>query len=420
MLKKHSQKLRFSRFVVVFFSILLLFFIGIRLVNLPDVINFGADAGRDFLVVWNIYTTKHLALIGPPSEYTINGREFFFGPAPYYIILPALLIGNWDPIFVSYLLIVINLSVLAISLVILNKYIKEKSILYFFAIFCTFTPSFVTYAQSYWNPHFMLPTATLLLSLLAIVRYQSSRALLLFLLIGFLFGLGLQFHYSFILAILIGLVWIIVNKRLSIFNGSALLGGFIVGFSPIILFELRNGFYNLNTLFLVFTHNTNSQHNFVWQQFYGISVAPFIFLLLSLILTKIKNIHFLSAYILIGIYMLWSLQAIITAPRQELSYPTLKNMVTLIKNDNPSDFNIVDQLTKDNRAMALRYMLTTQGIIPMEVTEYPKAKTIYIYSKSPLNTLLIKPVWEIKSFVPFTKVTEQEVSKDIFIYKAEK
>src|SRR5258708_2170161 len=118
-----------------FFLILFIFFITIRLINLPQIINFGSDAGRDFLVAWNIYITKHPVLIGPPSEYSVNGRQFFFGPAPYYLILPALLVGDWSPLFVSYFLIVLNLVVLFISLKILFQKVKEKSILYYFAIF---------------------------------------------------------------------------------------------------------------------------------------------------------------------------------------------------------------------------------------------------------------------------------------------
>src|SRR6266567_3168727 len=147
-----------------FFTVILILFIGLRFFHLTDVMNFGSDQGRDFLAVWNIYSTKQITLIGPPSEYTVYGHQFFFGPAPYYLILPSLILGNWDPLFVSYFLILLNAGVLLFTLLILNKYIKNRTAILLFALFCTVTPIFVTYSQSYWNPYFMLPTSTLLLA----------------------------------------------------------------------------------------------------------------------------------------------------------------------------------------------------------------------------------------------------------------
>ncbi len=119
----------FSRHVI-FLLLVSLLFLALRFIHLPQSVNFGSDAARDFLVVWNMYITKHPVLIGPPSEYAFNGRQFFFGPAPYYLILPALVIGHWNPLAVSYFLIFLNLSVLLLALIILNKCIKEKKVLY--------------------------------------------------------------------------------------------------------------------------------------------------------------------------------------------------------------------------------------------------------------------------------------------------
>src|SRR5476649_2091016 len=97
-LSKHSN--RFYLYLALIFL-----FICIRFIHLPQSFNFGSDEGRDFLATWNMYTHRQVTLIGPPSEFTIHGRAFFFGPAPYYMILPALVLGNWNPLFVSYFLI---------------------------------------------------------------------------------------------------------------------------------------------------------------------------------------------------------------------------------------------------------------------------------------------------------------------------
>lgn len=405
--------LNFPVLLIIFFI-----FVGVRLIHLTDVVNFGSDAGRDFLATWNMYQQKQPTLIGPPSQYTIHGREFFFGPAPYYLILPALLLGKWDPIAVSYFLIILNGIVLVASLFIISKYIKEHSTLYLYAAIFTFTPAFVSYSQSYWNPYFMLPVAMLLTSLLVISEFRKKSSAWLYVIIGFLWGLGMQFHYAFILALLASLIWLINSKKISVNTAIGLLGGFVLGFLPILLFEVRNHFYNLNTLLLVFSRTNDAQDSFRWHYYYVIPLEPFIALIITFLLgrfVKSSRIKLLSLLLFTAVCM----YGILTLPKQKLSYPTLKNMTMDILADNPAGYNVVDQFTLDNRAMALRYMLTSQGQAPMDITQYPDSKTLYMYANRPLGMLIYKPVWELQSFIPLKKVTVRKVG-DIYLYKIEK
>ena len=139
--KKYPVKTK--RYILLLFLLIFtIIFIGIRIVNLHEVVNFGPDQGRDFMEARQIYLTKQLTLIGPPSEYTIDGRQFFFGPAPYYIILPALVISNWDPLAVSYFLIAINTIALFVSSFFLYKYTHDKITVISFIVFCTFFSTF--------------------------------------------------------------------------------------------------------------------------------------------------------------------------------------------------------------------------------------------------------------------------------------
>ncbi len=415
---KKSQKY-FSEYLV--FVAIVLIFIVIRLFHLPDVINFGSDDGRDFLTTRNMYTNKQIVVLGPPSQYSVEGRRFFFGPAPYYVILPALILGNWDPLFVSYYLIFLNAAVLLFTLLILRRYINDIWVSYLFAFFCTFTPVVITLTRSYWNPYFMLAVSTLLLVLLVISKKKPVNATSFFVLIGFLFGLGFQFHYSFILAITVSMVWLLVHKKLSARPLFALLGGFIVGFLPIIAYELKNDFYNFKTLILVFTSTSNANNDFqVNGVYYFISLLPFLFFLLALLLAKLKKLNSALLYALLGIFVLCSAYVFVSRPTPVFTYPQLQAVASVIEGDKPTDFNIVDQLTRDNRAMALRYLLTVHGFVPHTVEDYQSSKSIYIYSKEPLANLLKDPVYEIKSFLPFRKIKIWQLENRIFLYKLEK
>jgi hypothetical protein len=410
-----------SKFVFrpfVFLAILSLLFLGLRLYNLQSAMNFGSDAARDFLVVWNMYQTHHPVLIGPPSEYTVIGRQFFFGPAPYYIILPALIFGNWDPLPVSYFLIVLNLAILLISLAILNKNSKEKSALYFFALFCTVTPSLVTYSQSYWNPNFMLPVSILLVALIVKSRGKKGKHVTsLFLLIGFLFGVGMQFHYSFIFAIIVSCIWLFWRKTISLQTIFVLLCGFVIGFFPLILFELRNHFYNLNTMILLLTHPSADNSGFIFNTFYLVSLLPFMLYWISLFL---KRINHTFAYIFFAAYTIWSFIVIFTPHTQTFPYRDAEQIAKTIENDNPTNFNVADQLTKDNRAEPIRYLLTVHNLPPEGVTDYSGIKTLYIYSNVPLPLLTKDPVYEIKSFLPYSEVKTQSIGDNIKLYELKK
>lgn len=408
----------FSR-PLTFFIIIAFIFLVLRFFNIQNSINYGSDAARDFLVTWNMYVDKHPVLIGPPSEYTVNGRQFFFGPAPYYIILPALLVGDWDPLSVSYYVIFLNLAALLISLIILNKNIKEKTIIYSFALFCTVTPGIVTYTQSYWNPYFMFPVSLLLVALIVKSRVKKTNNLI-FLLIGFLFGLGLQFHYSFIFAIILSCVWLFFGQKTKLQPLLLLLAGFVIGFSPLILFELRNHFYNLNTMLLVMTHPSNAGTGFIFNTFYFISLFPFFFYWLAVMLKKVMKQAPAFIYIFWTIYIVWSLFIIVSPHSYALSYPDAKQLARRIEQDNPKNFNVVDQLTRDNRATPIRYLLTVDGFMPQGVTDYSDIQTLYIYSKQPLPILLKNPIYEIKSFLPFSKVKTEKVSDKIHLYKLTK
>jgi hypothetical protein len=70
--------------------------------------------------------------------------------------------------------------------------------------------------------------------------------------------------------------------------------------------------------------------------------------------------------------------------------------------------------------MALRYLLTVDGFTPQTVQDYQSPKSLYLYSREPLETLIKNPIYEIKSFLPFNKTKKWEIGNGIYIYKLEK
>jgi hypothetical protein len=406
-----------------FTLVICIVFILLRTLHLPESIGFGSDAGRDYLVIWNLFQNKDITLLGPPSQYSFNGKEFFFGPAPYYVMLPGLLIGNWDVIFSSYYLIFINLAIFVIGLFILERGLKkdEKFVLYPYAIFCAVTPVFVDYSRTYWNPYFMLPISMILVPLLVLVRHRIM-GIWLAVLFGFLFGIGMQFHYSFIFTIAVSLIFLLRYRKLKMANIGFIVIGFIIGFSPIIIFELSKAFYNTRTIIEVLTNWEKSVGPSNFPFYYFISLLPFVFILISYGLSLISKRSKLYPFAFLVLYMTISLLFIIPVPThgygmvEGWNYITLKRMADAISNDKPQSYNVVDQLTRDNRAMALRYLLTTRNNAPKSIYAYDTSNTLYIYSNEPLSTLLSNPNYEIRSALPLKLIDTKHITEKIYLY----
>lgn len=407
-----------------FLFLILVAFIALRLVHLPESVGFGSDAGRDFLEIYSIVQEKKVKLLGPSSQFAVDGRNFYFGPAPYYIMAPILVIANWDVLVASRFLILINAVVLLLSLIILYSSLKKSQqfMVYPYALLLTFTVLLVNYSRTYWNPHFMLPVSTLLVSLIMHMRTRKTSSLYIFS-IGFLWGLGMQFHYSFVLAILvcIVLIWRQLTKRVMLI----LLTGFIIGFSPIILFELLNSFYNLRTMFLFVSRMNNDSRLTGTPHYYFISLMPFFFLAISWILTQLRKKYAYLTYVLLGMYVLINLAMLLPKPShgydmaQNWNYEALEKTADIILADSPTNFNIVDQRTGDNRAMAVRYLLTTRNVKPLGIEEYPQAQTLYIYTHEPIEKILKNPIWEISS-ANGSKVTKLGTINQTTVYKLQK
>ena len=70
--------------------------------------------------------------------------------------------------------------------------------------------------------------------------------------------------------------------------------------------------------------------------------------------------------------------------------------------------------------MAIRYLVTIAGKPPLGVTEYPSAKTLFIYSKVPIEQILKGHLWEIDSVKPVKVVKKWPLQNDIYLYMVEK
>jgi len=96
--------------------------------------------------------------------------------------------------------------------------------------------------------------------------------------------------------------------------------GFLIGFSPFIIFELRHHFYNLRTIFLVLKLGTNKVIN-SFDFYYLLFLTPFFASLFAIFFSKLLSINKILGFFLIFLYLSWAMIQIYNFRFQPLGLP---------------------------------------------------------------------------------------------------
>lgn len=105
---------------------------------------------------------------------------------------------------------------------------------------------------------------------------------------------------------------------------------------------------------------------------------------------------------------------------KDFNYDAVVKMSGIIAADKKEEFNIVDILTGDSRALALRYLLTIKNHPPMDVISYPRAKYLYVYARIPIEEILAGSMWETDGVKPAKILNRWQINNDIYLYLLQK
>jgi len=249
-MKLNLKNFKFDRYCV---SLILIIAFGafLRLYHIKDYIVFLGDEGRDALVVWGILH-GHLTLLGPTAS--VGG--FFLGPIYYYMMAPFLWLSNYDPVGPAIMVALFGLATIYLLYKLVSEFFGKNAGIISALLYAS-SPIIVNFSRSSWNPN-VVPFFTLA-TLFSLYKAEIKNNWKLYILSGFLLGILMQLHY---LATFVGAIiffYVLANsaylKKLNeIFKKYVLLFiGFLIGFSPFLLFELRHHFTNtLNVVNFIF------------------------------------------------------------------------------------------------------------------------------------------------------------------------
>ena len=127
----------------------------------------------------------------------------------------------------------------------MKKLANQKTALLIVVLY-TLLPMFIDYTRFFFGPNFLIPLSTILIYLMGLHKTKPNSIYLFF--IFAYTGILIQFHYQIVIILFILFIYYSFIKRFRIKSILIMIGGFCVGFSPMILFELKNQFYNLHVI----------------------------------------------------------------------------------------------------------------------------------------------------------------------------
>ena len=218
------------------FVFLIISFIAIRSVHFTEALNFSFDQGHGLTRVLEMWKNKEITLVGPASSIIADNKQLLQGSIIYYFMLIFALLGKFDPITSSYIFMFFSsLGIIPLYLG-MKKLANERAALLMVLIY-TLLPMFIDYTRFFFGPNFLIPLSTILVYLMGLYK-EKFKDINLFFIFAYT-GILMQFHYQIAIILIILFVyyclkhWIPASARMTK-TLLIMIGGFCVGFSPMI------------------------------------------------------------------------------------------------------------------------------------------------------------------------------------------
>ncbi len=401
--------------------LLIIFLIGsfffLRLYKIEQRVNFSMDQGMFLLRSWDIYKNKEITLIGPTASPIVNQHQFFQGPLIYYSLIILMMMSGWNVVAASYFLVFFNFLALAALYASAEKIFNKKTAI-ITAIVYIFMPALIDFSNFIWNPNLLLTLTPFFI--FSGVKSLENKKWWNYLIWGMLGGICFQFHFQFALILLFVFLFLIFKKQ-SVKNIFLFIVGALIGYSPLLIFDLRNNFYNIKTILEWLKYGGDEK--FVFHVYYFLSFMPFICLGLGWFLNKLKN-----RKILVLLMIVFIGNSFLKVIRQNKAFGMPDNwnyilqketVEKILENGCPGNFNVAETIGGDTRSHDLRFLLTIKGCEPMGVEEYPMAEKLFLVApiERPVET---ETVWEVESLGKFKINRKEKLNEKIWFYELEK
>jgi hypothetical protein len=398
---------------LLYILVFIILFIAIRTLYYFNFFQFIYDQVASSTVALEIWKSKKLMLIGPPASFTVGNRLIFFGGAGYYIQLIFLLIGRFDPFWSTYAFMVTSAFMIPFLYSGTKSLINRQAAIVMCLIY-SLLPFFIEATVTLWNPYFLIMLLPLFLFLIA--RFNKKQNKLLSLLIGIFLGILFQLHYHFITVIIGLLIYYFSYKKLPVIYLLIAFVGFCLGFSNMILFELRHQWYTLKTLTLFFTHPNEVSHHiadyyFTGAIFFGIVGILYI---LRKKLTNVVNIILFALLMCVALYHV-TIKARVPHYPPNWYYKDDLKAYSIIKENyyskNIRDFNVFEFYSAV--AATQKYYMKRDDLV-INYDDYRHNKYLYVIFKD--DTYMKDAAYEVNEFRPSVVIQTWKINPYYNLY----
>ncbi len=189
-----------------------------------------------------------------------------------------------------------------------------------------------------------------------------------------------------------------------------------------VLFELRNNFYNFQTLFLyiknidkVFKVKSN-----VFVSYYFLNIYIFILIIVTNLIKKYitnrKLVFLILSLLVIDLFMYGRIPKHAFGMEEDWNYLNEEKVYKIIRNENITNYNIVN-LGYDTVAVVQKYLHRKDGI-RYNFEDYYNNKYLFVVSK--YKNFMENPAYEVNTFKPSRIVKKWEINNTYKLYLLER
>ena len=273
------KKVFISNWILILIILIGSFF---RLFKIGDYMEFLGDQGRDVYIIRDLFRHGNLFFIGPQTSI----GNMYLGPWFYYLIAPALLIANFNPVGPAIFIALLNITTIYLIYFIAQKWFSKPVGLIGAFIFAI-SPVIIKYSNFIWNPNIMPFFALLFVYFFfeALFKYKYRY----FIYASAAFVMCLNSHYLALAMLpLLAVYWLIElakfiktkskNLKPFLLNTFWAFLVFVLSLVPQILFDIKHHGQNIKALVTFFTQRENTSGGTVNLKFYkAIPQLPAIF-----------------------------------------------------------------------------------------------------------------------------------------------
>ncbi len=419
-LKSIGRKINIDGQEFALISLFVILFFVLRFTNFDFQFTFIYDQARDATNILEMWRTRKPILIGPPiTTFGYQGRQLFIGPATYYFGLIFLVMSNFDPKLATQYFVIFS-GLMMYVLYVGVKWLTTKRTALFMLTLYTLLPFYIKSTITLWNPNFQFVLVPL--QILTIAYFKERKSIKSIFLVGLVAGFLFQFHYQYVLILVGLLIYYAFIQRQRFQTMLVLLMGMLAGFSPMVIFELRNNFYLTQTVLLFINHFgelRNGKDIPVINDYYLLSTSVFIFLIIANYANRFLTRPIL---IVIGVFLLiWASNEYIFNPYRldavrNWTYEDEMKVFEIIKTNTTSDFNIATYY--DTLSNSQKYFLKREGMV-IDWNNYNTNKYLYVIYKSDAD-FHKDSAYEMYTFQPSKTIRTWRINESYSLFLAER